>query len=282
MDFWFEGFYSEPDRSTYGRRGDPTRYHVNYLTDGKEAFLLLPEAEPRGTKKTWDFEAFRGAAEGPYNYRTHNWRLWTEAGEPTDYKLDFYHETNEIPPEDYHLHGKGPYAKDHHPDTQNWWRKWAYREMHGVDYDPKYEDEDKYGTGHGLFPPHGSGYVYVPTFLSGLSRGQFKDHLVDRDRHVYAIRKDTNPKPLPEVWNQDGSLNPFARVEDMPYLFTKHEHMPYKTPRPEARNPVMNAALPVDTTPRARAFTNAETKIAARVGSAAQTKSSTPKAKDEL
>ena len=58
------------------------------------------------------------------------------------------------------------------------------------------------------------------------------------------IREDFNPKP----WAPN---------------------VPAQSPRPEAVNPIESAALPPDTTPRSRVISRAESKIAARIASAA-------------
>ena len=194
-------------------------YHTNYLSDGSSTFQLWPEAEPRGTKSTWDVEAVTGP-DGPHNYRTHNFRLWQD-GLPTDYKLDYYHAAYEIPQGDFALGRWGRYANQKLlPDT--------YQQL-------------------GKMPGPYNGHVDLNTpFFGPLSKGQLRDHMVDRDMHNYAIR-----------------YAPGNIAGEPPEWVRGYESLPLMDPRPEALDPIQARAR---TTPAVHIPTRAERKIGKRLG----------------
>lgn len=186
---------------------------------------FLLTPEDRGTGL---YEYERGA-KGVYNYRGHDWRLWNDDGTPTDYKLRFFHDAGPEPRGDQPAN-----SYQFHPSTQgrNQWQDFNER-------------------------PH--------SWLSSVSsKGYFQSNLVDRDTHLYALYKDTNPAPFPEnVPLVKGVPNPYLRSGD------QAAGLPGMSPAPD---PVQREAMPPNTTPRARMISRGESKIAMRVESAATKK----------
>ena len=157
-----EGWLQESIALKYkGQPMDPGYIHTNYMTDGKDTFLLTPEEhEPD------QLYQFIKGSHPVYDYRGHEFRLWNADGTPTEYKLGFFH-TDGPPP-----------RGDQPPDSYRFFPSGAKRNEF---------QEDFLGHDEGGWISASESFGYLPS------------NLVDRDTHAYAIYKDTNIKPFPTI-----------------------------------------------------------------------------------